>query len=366
MANGSDKHTVGVDCLIQEGIANLCQEIFKSSTNIHIYGMLLVQADEQNNFIVVQRKLTNTNTNTNTPTKLPFSPDSQSDPIDAAIDLSHHAIAAISPGDEGLGALVIANPDESDSVELASDEVLDSKLRKLSYSISGDSFDMDEHRSPQFTTSQLLTANAAASINSQASTGSLTDLGAILPIRELKEPFCEHPLSQESGILSGSLSGDTPSPFSASFQLARKGEEEEDGEAELKASPEDEEGESAPLANGSGWLAGAGSLACLEARSQVQLGSLPPVPEQCACPVAGCAQKFGARYELVSHLDDVHKETLCAWCTRNFSTRQNLKRHERLHTGHKYALSRVQCTVQCTSHQTPLSTCARSTFHVRV
>ena len=352
MANESDKHTVGVDCLIQEGIANLCQEIFKSSTNIHIYGLLLVQADEQNNFIMVQRKLTNTST----PTKLPFSPEFQSDPIDAAIDLSHRAIAAIPPGDEE--ALVIANPDESDSVELASGEVLHSKLRKLSYSTSGDSFDLDEHPTPQFINSQLLTANTAASINPQASTGSLANLGPILPIRELKEPLCELPLSQESGI----LTGDTPSPSSASFPLARKGDE--DGEdAELKGSPEDEEDESAPLANGSGWLAGAGSLACLDARSQVQLGSLPPVPEQCACPVAGCAQQFGARHELASHLDDVHKETLCAWCTRHFSTRQNLKRHERLHTGHKYALSRtiVSCYITLDNY-----TCARSTLHARL
>ena len=339
MAHESDKHVVGVDCLIQDGIVNLCQEIFKSSANIHIYGFLLVQADEQNNFIMVQRKLTNANT----PTKIPFSPDSQSDPIDAAIDLSHRSTS--SPGDEGLGALVIANPDESDSVEMVSGEgdILHSKLRKLSYSISGDSLDLNEHPTPPHSiTSQLLAANTIAPIDPLASTGSLTDLGAIPPIRELKEPLCELPLSQESGI----LNGDTPSPSSASLPFVRKGVEDVVGEdAELKGSPEgvgeaDAEAECEPFANGGVWLAGAGtgSLASLEARSQsqVQCGSLPPVPEQCACPVAGCVQQFCARHELSAHLDDVHKETLCAWCTRHFSTRQNLKRHERLHTGHKY------------------------------
>lgn len=337
MATGSEKHTTGVDSLIQDGIVNLCQEIFKSSASINIYGLLLVQADEQNNLIMVQRKLSNA------PSKPSFPFHSQASHIDAAIDLSQRPIGAMSPDAEDLGMLVIAaNPDETDSERTnsvhASQSIMTTRLRKLSRS-SSYSLGFDEHPTPPVLTA--FSTTSAGPLNPRASNGSLADLGAIPPIRELKESLCELPLSQESGV----MTGDTPSPSSvaASCQLALQVQHydysegaDADSEAELKTPAEEFESAPGDCLARSG--SGSGSLLSLEhtqSQSQMQVGSLPPVPEQCACPVEGCAQEFDMRHELSSHLDDVHKETLCAWCSRHFSTRQNLKRHERLHTGHK-------------------------------
>jgi hypothetical protein len=79
----------------------------------------------------------------------------------------------------------------------------------------------------------------------------------------------------------------------------------------------------------------AGGASCGAGSALRQTGASDRVPEECSCALTGCASAFATRRELSVHLDETHRQIVCAWCAHPFSTRQNLKRHERLHTGQR-------------------------------